>query len=84
MDERRNRASLEAVSKSSKGYQKTSENDKTFKQMNINLRENFAWLRHFTLSLLKQAAGRESVAMMRRSYGWDDKVLLKVLTAERT
>jgi predicted transposase YbfD/YdcC len=51
---------------------------------NENLRENFAWLRRFRLSLLKQAAGRESVAMMRRSCGWDDKVLLKVLTAERT
>jgi len=49
-----------------------------------NLRENFAWLRRFTLSLLKQAAGKESVAMMRRSCGWDDNVLLKVLTTERT
>lgn len=49
-----------------------------------NLRENFAWLRRFTLSLLKQVAGKESVAMMRRSCGWDDNVLLKVLTAERT
>jgi hypothetical protein len=41
---------------------------------NENLRENFAWLRRFTLLLLKQVAGQESAAMMRRCCGWDDKV----------
>ena len=45
-----------------------------------HLRENFAWLNRFTLSLLKQHPGRESVAMKRRSCGWSDDFLLKVLT----
>jgi predicted transposase YbfD/YdcC len=44
-----------------------------------NLRENFAWLNRLTLSLLKQHPGRESLAMKRRSCGWSDDFLLKVL-----
>jgi predicted transposase YbfD/YdcC len=44
------------------------------------LRENFAWLNRFTLSLLKQHPGRESVAMRRRSCGWNNAFLLQVLT----
>jgi predicted transposase YbfD/YdcC len=44
------------------------------------LRENFAWLNRFTLSLLKQHPGRESVAMKRRSCGWSNNFLLEVLT----
>jgi predicted transposase YbfD/YdcC len=44
------------------------------------LRENFAWLNRFTLSLLKQHSGRDSVAMKRRSCGWDENFLLEVLT----
>lgn len=44
-----------------------------------HLRENFAWLNRFTLSLLKQHPGRESVAMKRRSCGWSEDSLLKVL-----
>jgi predicted transposase YbfD/YdcC len=44
-----------------------------------NLRENFAWLNRLTLSLLKQHPGRESVAMKRRSCGWSDDYMLKVL-----
>ena len=44
-----------------------------------HLRENFAWLNRFTLSLLKQHPGRESLAMKRRSCGWSDDFLLKVL-----
>jgi predicted transposase YbfD/YdcC len=43
------------------------------------LRENFAWLNRFTLSLLKQHPDRTSVAMKRRSCGWDENYLLKVL-----
>jgi predicted transposase YbfD/YdcC len=43
-------------------------------------RENFAWLRRFTLSLLKQHPGRDSVAMKRRSCGWNENFLLEVLT----
>ena len=44
-----------------------------------HLRENFAWLNRLTLSLLKQHAGRESLAMKRRSCGWSDDFLLKIL-----
>src|SRR5512135_3165430 len=45
-----------------------------------HLRENFAWLRRLTLSLLKQHPGRESVAMKRRSCGWSDDFMMEVLT----
>jgi predicted transposase YbfD/YdcC len=44
------------------------------------LRENFAWLNRFTLSLIKQHPGRDSLAMKRRSCGWSDNFLLQVLT----
>ena len=43
------------------------------------LRENFAWLNRFTLSLLKQHPDRTSLVMKRRSCGWNDDYLLKVL-----
>jgi hypothetical protein len=43
------------------------------------LRENMAWLNRFTLSLLKQHPGRNSIAMKRRSCGWSDDFLLKVV-----
>src|SRR5271166_4123953 len=43
------------------------------------LRENFAWLNRFTLSLLKQHPDRTSFVMKRRSCGWNDDYLLKVL-----
>ena len=45
------------------------------------LRENFAWLNRFTLSLLKQHPARDSLAMKRRSCGWNENFLLEVLTA---
>src|SRR5262245_59583333 len=45
-----------------------------------SLRENFAWLNRFTLSLLKQHPDRTSIAMKRRSCGWDDDYLMQVLT----
>jgi predicted transposase YbfD/YdcC len=44
-----------------------------------HLRENFAWLNRFTLSLLKQHPGRDSLVMKRRSCGWNDDYLLQVL-----
>jgi hypothetical protein len=44
-----------------------------------NLRENFAWLNRFLLSLLKQHPGRDSVIMRRRACGWDE-----VLTGSST
>ena len=44
------------------------------------LRENMAWLNRCTLSLLKQHPGRDSIAMKRRSCGWNESFMLKVLT----
>jgi len=40
----------------------------------------FAWLNRFTLSLLKQRPGRDSIVMKRRGCGWSDTFLLEVLT----
>jgi hypothetical protein len=45
-----------------------------------NLRENFAWLNRFVLSLLKQHPGRQSLVMKRRSCGWSDSFLMEVFT----
>lgn len=45
-----------------------------------NVRENFAWLNRFLLSLLKQHPGRDSIVMRRRACGWDETFLLQVLT----
>ena len=45
-----------------------------------HLRENFAWLNRFVLSLLKQHPGRQSVVMKRRSCGWSDDFLMEVVT----
>jgi predicted transposase YbfD/YdcC len=44
-----------------------------------NLRENFAWLSRFSLSLLKQHPSKKSIAMKRRSCGWSENFLLQVL-----
>jgi predicted transposase YbfD/YdcC len=44
------------------------------------LRENFAWLNRFALSLLKQHPGRQSLVMKRRSCGWSDDFLMEVVT----
>ena len=43
------------------------------------LRENFAWLNRFVLSLLKQHPGRQSLVMKRRSCGWSDEFLMEVV-----
>jgi predicted transposase YbfD/YdcC len=45
-----------------------------------HLRENFAWLNRFTLSLLKQHPGKDSLIMKRRCCGWNNAFLLQVLT----
>ena len=45
-----------------------------------HLRENFAWLNRFALSLLKQHPGRQSLVMKRRSCGWSDDFLMEVVT----
>lgn len=41
--------------------------------------ENLAWLRRFTLSLLKQHPGKISLAMKRRSCGWSWDFMLQTL-----
>jgi predicted transposase YbfD/YdcC len=51
---------------------------------NKHLRENFAWLNRFTLSLLKQHPSDDSTMMKRRSCGWSDDFLLEVLTGTMT
>ncbi len=43
---------------------------------NENERENFAWLNRFTLSLLKQHPGKQSLVMKRRSCGWNENFLI--------
>lgn len=48
------------------------------------IRENIAWLNRFTLSLLKQHPGKGSIAMKRRSCGWNDQFLMEVLTGNTT
>ena len=48
------------------------------------LRENMAWMNRHTLSLLKQQTNKKSVAMNRRRCGWNDDVLLKILTATQS
>jgi predicted transposase YbfD/YdcC len=45
-----------------------------------HLRENFAWLNRFTLSLLKQHPGQDSLIMKRRCCGWNNNFLLQTLT----
>jgi predicted transposase YbfD/YdcC len=47
-----------------------------------HIRENFAWLNRFTLSLLKQHPGKDSIAMKRRACGWSDEFLAEVLAGE--
>jgi predicted transposase YbfD/YdcC len=47
-----------------------------------NVRENFAWLHRFLLSLLKQHPGRNSIIGKRRGCGWNENFLLEVLTGK--
>jgi predicted transposase YbfD/YdcC len=49
-----------------------------------NLRENFAWLNRFLLSLLKQHPGKDSIVMRRRGCGWNENFLLQILTGATT
>ncbi len=48
------------------------------------LRENFAWLNRFLLSLLKQHPSKNSVVGKRRGCAWNDDFLLQVLTGTTT
>ena len=47
-----------------------------------NIRENMAWLNRFTLSLLKQHPGKESIIMKRRKCAWSEAFLTEVLTGQ--
>jgi predicted transposase YbfD/YdcC len=49
-----------------------------------HIRENFAWLNRFTLSLLKQHLGKQSIVMKRRSCGWNEDFMMEVLTGTST
>lgn len=49
-----------------------------------HLRENFAWLNRFTLSLLKQHRSKDSIAMKRRACGWNENYMLEILTGTTT
>ena len=58
--------------------------DMTFREdesriRDAHLRENFAWLNRFVLSLLKQHPGKDSLVGKRRGCGWNDDFLLEVL-----
>jgi predicted transposase YbfD/YdcC len=48
------------------------------------LRENFAWMNRFALSLLKQHPSRNSIVGKRRGCSWNDDFLLQVLTHSTT
>src|SRR6266404_2184809 len=43
-----------------------------------HMRENFAWLNRFTLSLLKQHPSKNSIVGKRRGCGWSETFLLEV------
>ena len=48
------------------------------------MRENFAWLNRFLLSLLKQHPSKNSIIGKRRGCAWNDDFLLEVLTQSTT
>ncbi|MCX7399273.1 MAG: ISAs1 family transposase [Planctomycetales bacterium] len=58
-------------------------NEDALKSRNRLGTENMAWLRRFTLSLLKQHPGKMSLAMKRKSCGWNWNFLLQVLGIKR-
>jgi predicted transposase YbfD/YdcC len=47
--------------------------------MERRMAENLAWIRKFSLSLLKQIPDKHSVAMRRRMCGWSEEYLAQVL-----
>lgn len=58
--------------------------DVTFREDDCRIRErnmtdNVAWLKRFSISLLKQMKDKLSVAMRRRSCGWSEEYLAQVL-----
>jgi predicted transposase YbfD/YdcC len=62
--------------------------DITYREDESRVRErhlgvNMGWLYRFTLSLLKQHPGRQSLVMKRRCCGWDENFLLEVLAGAK-
>jgi predicted transposase YbfD/YdcC len=62
--------------------------DVTFREDENRVRErqaadNLAWLKRFTLSLLKQQTDKDSIAMRRRKAGWNVGYLMQVLGITR-
>lgn len=62
--------------------------DVTFREDESRVRErtladNMAWLKRFAISLLKQVPDKLSVAMRRRSCGWNENYLAQVLFKSR-
>ena len=58
--------------------------DVTFREDESRVRErtltdNMAWLKRFSISLLKQVPDKLSVAMRRRYCGWNENYLAQVL-----
>jgi len=63
--------------------------DMTYREDDSRVRErtfteNLAWLRRFTLSLIKQHPGKESNIMKRRMAAWSVDFLMQVLTGQHT
>ena len=63
--------------------------DVTFREDESRLRnrhaaDNIAWLKRFAISLLKQCADKESIAMRRRIAGWNTDYLSQVLGLQET
>ena len=61
--------------------------DMTFREdesriRDTTMRENFAWLNRFGLSLLKQHPSRDSIIGKRRACGWSEQFLLEVLAGK--
>ncbi len=59
-------------------------NEDGLKSRNRHGTENMAWLRRFTLSLLKQHPGKMSLVMKRKSCGWNWNFMLQVLGIKGT
>jgi predicted transposase YbfD/YdcC len=58
--------------------------DVTFREDDSRLRnrhaaDNLAWLKRFTISILKQQTDKESIAMRRRMAGWNPEYLAQVI-----
>lgn len=63
--------------------------DVTFREDDCRVRErnlanNLAWLKRFAISLLKQVPDKQSVAMRRRSCGWNENYLTQALFPARS